>query len=280
MTNKNLSKLILSHTRLKHVSLNSFHGIVNSLTDLDISNTNVTFIDFLPKLNSLAKISATVPEICCVAGDAVCKSDVQSNDVFGTCSNIFANAALLALAIMYCISILFLNSLSFIWHTTHSSFIKILLSSTLMFSDALMGVYILIMLIVDRVYTGNIFYISYFWKSSVLCRSLGTLGIISLQLSNISTMIISLDRFVCIVLHPFQRYGFTTSQTVLCVILGWLLGLVQPVLAASLSKVNISNSACVLIGNSLAMPFTIVLIIVSTLVTIADRKSTRLNSSH
>ena len=57
--------------------------------------------------------------------------------------------------------------------------------------------------------------------------------------------------------------GFSTKEAVICLAIGLLLGLVQPILAATLSHVHIFNSACVLIGNSIALPFTVVLIIVS-----------------
>ena len=204
----------------------------------------------------------------CLAGRIICKSDKQSEDVYGLCNNIISHIALLVLVILYALSITSFNLVSFIWHVKNSNFIQCLLSSSLMLADSLMGVYLLIVVTANFVYSGNIIYVSYHWKSSTLCRVLGTLSVLSLQLSNISTLIISLNRLICFVVNPFQRYGFTTVQTVVCVVVCWCLGSVQPVLAAVLSNVSISNSACVLIGDSLLFHFTIAYIISSVSVSI------------
>ena len=82
----------------------------------------------------------------------------------------------------------------------------------------------------------------------------------SVQVSTGATTLIAIDRFICIVLKPFQKYGFTTQISVLLVVLSWIVGAVLPISSALYSNKNMANSACILIGESLSTTFSILYI--------------------
>ena len=115
----------------------------------------------------------------------------------------------------------------------------------------------MIMIVVNSIYQGDVAYVAILWKQSTLCRITGTIMISSVCLSNVSMLLIAIDRFVCIVWMPFRRYGLSNIQCLISVGVGWLLVLIIQVFVYFLSYKEISNTSCVLVGESLSLPFSI-----------------------
>ena len=124
-------------------------------------------------------------------------------------------------------------------------------------ADGLMAVYVFMTLAYHHVYHGDIAYIALQWKTSVMCKVAGVIFMSSISMSNFTTMLIALDRFLCIVYRKFQLFGFTKQQCIVALIASWFAGLLLPVLSALVSDNTITNSACILIGGSVNVGFSI-----------------------
>ena len=76
-------------------------------------------------------------------------------------------------------------------------------------------------------------------------------------MSNVTTMLIAIDRFLCIVYRTFQSFGFTKQQCIGVLVASWFAGLLLPLLSAFLSDNSITNSACILLGGSINVTLSI-----------------------
>nr|KAG5710533.1 hypothetical protein BaRGS_013179 [Batillaria attramentaria] len=92
-------------------------------------------------------------------------------------------------------------------------------------ADSLMGVYLAVIGVADRLYQGNYLWKDREWKHSTTCKSAGFLSLLSSEVSAFIICLITLDRFL--VLHfPFSHFHFERrSAHVACAIV-WAIGLV------------------------------------------------------
>ena len=107
----------------------------------------------------------------------------------------------------------------------------------------------------------DVAYIALFWKGTLLCKTLGTLIMTGALASKALTLLITVERFIRIVLKPFQTYGFTILQCISCGSVVLIFLVLPPLLASGLSYRDIENSMCIIVGNSVSMPFSIYYII-------------------
>ena len=162
------------------------------------------------------------------------------HDSIGTCSDTIAHVSLLCITCLILPSILALNGMSFSWNiqqkTIHACF-----QCSLTIADTIMAVYISIIIISNHIYSGNVIFIVFFWKDTVLCIIAGVVFMTSVLASNISTLLISFDRCLCMVIRgPFATRGFSTRKIILFICLGWCTAITLPTLASthSLSTLN------------------------------------------
>ena len=80
-----------------------------------------------------------------------------------------------------------------------------------------MGVYMMIIAIVDFYYRGNYILYDRFWRESELCKFAGFISTFSSELSVLTLTVITLDRLVCIIfpLH-FRRLKLRDASYVMC----------------------------------------------------------------
>ena len=91
-------------------------------------------------------------------------------------------------------------------------------------SDFLMGVYLAMIGVADRLYLGSYLWKDFSWKQSSVCSMAGFLSLLSCEVSAFLICIITIDRFL--VLHfPFSRLHLgRLSAQVACVVV-WTIGL-------------------------------------------------------
>ena len=87
---------------------------------------------------------------------------------------------------------------------------------------------------------------------------------ISVSTSNMSTLILAVDRFICIVMKPFQKYGFTIKQCTVAMCFGHMIIIIPPIIVSILLG-NIENVLCIPVGNSIPLPFSILYFTCSTI---------------
>ena len=157
------------------------------------------------------------PDNCMAPFDEVssCESLLRSN-VYRVCLSMFSTLALVG------------NLGSFILRAVNktsshrSSFAVFVIH--LCVADFLMGAYLAVIGMADRLYLGSYLWKDSSWRQSVACHVAGMLCLVSSEVSAILICLITLDRLL-VLRFPFSRLHFThrSSQSVCC--LAWLVGL-------------------------------------------------------
>ena len=111
----------------------------------------------------------------------------------------------------------------FVQRTTMTGF-NVFVSS-LGLSDFVMGIYMAIIGVADRMYQGKYFLFEDSWKTSTVCSTAGFLSLVSCEVSASMICIITLDRFL-VLRYPFSRLHFNRRSAVVASIGVWTFGLV------------------------------------------------------
>ena len=268
--NSNLISLDFSNSLLSQLTDMSLSGLV-SLRVLSLSHSAIPLysfahVDIKTNLPALTKLHVVHAEVCCLVPGVNCVPDVVHYDSIGSCSDIIAHVSLLCTAYIFSLSVFALNSMSFSWHIQQKT-IPAYFQCSLTIADTMMAIYLSVIIVSNHVYSGNVIFIAVFWKETALCATAGVLFMVSVLASNISTLLIALDRCLCMVLRgPFATRGFTTRQMVLCICIGWFTALLLPTLASMLSQ-PVTNSACIPVGGeSTSVIFSSIYVAVNSLV--------------
>ena len=89
-------------------------------------------------------------------------------------------------------------------------------------SDWLMGVYLSIIGVADRLYKNTYLWQDTAWKNSVVCKSAGVLAFVSTEMSAFTICLITLDRFL-VIRFPFSQLRFQPRSAHMVCIVHWLL---------------------------------------------------------
>ena len=97
--------------------------------------------------------------------------------------------------------------------------------SSLAMSDSLMGVYMVILAIADLYYGDQYFKYSDQWRTGLVCKVVGFLGLLSSEASVFFITLISIDRYLSVV-YPFSQVKLRAYSSKVCVIILWFIGIV------------------------------------------------------
>ena len=92
-------------------------------------------------------------------------------------------------------------------------------------SDFLMGVYLAVIGVADRLYLGTYLWKDMTWKRSVACRTAGFLSLVSSEVSAFLICLITLDRFL-VLRFPFSNLHFRKKSAHVACAIAWLVGIV------------------------------------------------------
>ena len=90
-------------------------------------------------------------------------------------------------------------------------------------SDFLMGVYLAIVGVADRVYLGSYLWQDTAWRRSAACKAAGFLSLLSSEVSAFLVYLITLDRFLAL-RFPFSRLRFSRKSSSVACCLTWVGG--------------------------------------------------------
>ena len=201
--------------------------------------------------------------MCCLVPDAECFADITHVDPIGTCNNILAFKWLKFIIITIMVLAFIANSGCFVswvydgkteWKSKH------VLGCCLNAADFLMSVYIGIIVAADSIYNNNVGYIALAWKRSITCLLASAMCLYSIQMSILITVLIAVDRFICIVVNPFRKKSFTYQISIILALTVWIVALLAIILAFLIATPDITNSACIAIGTSLSLKYSILLL--------------------
>jgi leucine-rich repeat-containing G protein-coupled receptor 8 len=90
------------------------------------------------------------------------------------------------------------------------------LIANLAIGDFFMGVYLMIIALVDTYYRGKYFRYDRFWRESALCKFAGFMSTFSSELSVFTLTVITIDRLVCIIFPlKMKRLGMREALIVM-----------------------------------------------------------------
>nr|KAG5693055.1 hypothetical protein BaRGS_028815 [Batillaria attramentaria] len=97
--------------------------------------------------------------------------------------------------------------------------------TSLCVSDFLMGVYLAIIGVADRVYMGTYLWEDTSWRNSAACKTAGFFSLVSNEVSAFIICLITLDRFL-VLRFPFSNLCFKKGSALIASAVVWLFGLV------------------------------------------------------
>ena len=251
-----LKKIDLSYTKLKVFTSKTFSNFFN-LQILNLSYTDIHTIlpdgfRFTPLLTHLYMkespvktfpedlyrdfihihyISAQTFKLCCKdllpdnSKEIVCHAnrnelssckDLLQNEMYRACLWIISVLSVLGNAFCFVVRVCLQTKV------TQSGFH--LFVTNLSISDLLMGIYIAIVGTADEVFRGKYAHYDVLWTSSLACKIAGFLSLLSSEVSALTVLLITLDRFI-VLRFPFGSFRFERrSASVVCATV-WLLGL-------------------------------------------------------
>jgi hypothetical protein len=263
----------LSRNRLTVVHTHHYKSL-HFIKYLDISNNPTEMVTVNDPSIFDASIDFRVmyvvtPETCCLQLDVTCVPDIKSEDYMGSCQEVISHMTMKYVLWVYLMLCTFTNTLSFTWtlfKNRHEMKSFHFLGCNLHMADGLVAVYLMCLLIADMVYNGDLGYVAFKWKRSNLCQAISFILMLSIQLSNLSTLLIAIDRFLIIVWHPLERYGMTIKVALLLTPTCWCIGAILPSISITAAFNGQSNNACILVGKSLSMPYLVTYLIFTVLI--------------
>nr|KAG5710561.1 hypothetical protein BaRGS_013207 [Batillaria attramentaria] len=253
----NLRELDLSRVKLKVFNARQFRYFPN-LTTLNLSDANVELVQdpgfqSLPHLNVLdvrgcpmtqfprdvfqgleilQAVHADNYKLCC---PATLPADFNPNnchapfDEVSSCEALLRSDLYRAFLSLFCSLALVGNLGCFVFRVLvlksgGKSGFGVFVSS-LCLADFLMGVYLAVIGVADRVYQGTYLWQDLTWRQSVACKIAGFLSLLSSEVSAILICIITIDRFL-VLRFPFSHVHFGRRSALLACVVAWSFGLV------------------------------------------------------
>ena len=166
--------------------------------------------------------------MCChlTKEDADC--DFAYVDSFASCETMFKDRApricLWVVGIMTLVGAVFVIVWRLVFkETKEKNKIQAIMLINLAGSDGLMGVYLIIIGVMDAIWAGQYFLHDYYWRSSLPCQMTGSLSVLSSEVSLMLICLLSADRLKNI-LYPYSGKSLTIKVTHLLCGFIWIVG--------------------------------------------------------
>ena len=240
-----LRSLNLSHCHMHNVRSQGFQ-VLTSLQVLDVTSCPLTSFprSIFQGLNSLRRVRADNYKLCCPATlpeGAVVEKCVAPADEISSCDALLRSD-------MYRVSLTVFASLATVGNILSLVLRVFVLTGKqqsgytvfvthLCVSDCLMGVYLVIIGVADRIYLNSYLWEDKKWKNSVACKTAGFLSLLSSEVSCSIICLVTVDRFL-VLRFPFSSLRFQRGSAQLSCLVLWTMGIVLaavPLLPATAS---------------------------------------------
>ncbi|XP_066950886.1 G-protein coupled receptor GRL101-like [Macrobrachium rosenbergii] len=214
---RNLTTLYLSDNYLVSLDEAVFTGLKN-LQKLDLTNNELAILSgrTFNGLPRLAHLATDEWRWCCLVKQV--ETCLPEADQFSSCEDLMSNIVLRVCIWILGLIALFGNSFVIFWRSIYSSGNKMhsFLIVNLGLGDLMMGVYLLIVAVVDLQYRGVYAAYEEAWRSSSLCQVAGFISTFSSELSVFTLTVITVDRLM-VIKFPFgvRRLGGGVTKQVM-----------------------------------------------------------------
>ncbi|KAL8609515.1 hypothetical protein ACOMHN_009417 [Nucella lapillus] len=217
---RHLRLLNLSRNGIQTVEGGAFNGLLHLLT-LDVSNNQISDItsNVFHGLKSLHTLYTDGFWFCCLAGRVT--HCYPEPDEFSSCRDLMSNYVLRVSIWVLGMVAAFGNLLVIGWRARdiRSGKVHSFLITNLAIGDFFMGVYLLIIAVMDSYYRGVYILHDQSWRSSDLCRFSGFISTFSSELSVFTLTVITLDRLICIIFPlKLKRLGLKQASLVMLIV--------------------------------------------------------------
>ncbi|XP_033637279.1 uncharacterized protein LOC117298251 [Asterias rubens] len=228
---RRLEGLTLWNVPVNHIRDYAFSGLQN-LQKLAIvrgvKNKAAVAIDAFEGIPHLQELIVDDHRLCCYFPGVTCTSLEPRPPLF-MCSNLMPNTALRIFMWILGISALVGNLGVILWrfrekNSKSSKIVHSFLVFNLAVSDLLMGVYMLIIASFDIYYGDEYFLHASEWRSSIGCKIASAISILSSEASVFIVTVITVDRFLCIVL-PFSQFHLRRKSSRITLFIVWCVAL-------------------------------------------------------
>ena len=182
-------------------------------------------------LEVLQHVYADNYKICCsdtLPADFNINDCLAPSDHLSSCENLLRSNVYRVLLAGFGILSLLGNFASFIYRVVTNASGKSgfgVFVTHLCVSDFLMGTYLGIIGVADRLYQGTYLWKDTEWKGSAMCQLAGFLSLLSSEVSAFIICLITLDRFL-VLRFPFSQLRFHSRSAHVACVLAWYAGLV------------------------------------------------------
>ncbi|ESO99179.1 hypothetical protein LOTGIDRAFT_142042, partial [Lottia gigantea] len=227
---RNVYNLNLSNNHIEYVSDGAFNGLTK-LYLLDLSHNAINLIEenVFHGIPNLRTLHTDEYRFCCLATD-VDQCYPEPNE-FSSCEDLMSNYILRISIWILGMVAGFGNLLVIGWRARDLRGGKVhsFLITNLAIGDFFMGIYLLIVAVVDSYYRGVYIVHDKAWRNSDLCRFAGFLSTLSSELSVFTLTVITLDRLICII-FPLKMRRLSLKESFLVMLGVWLVVLCLSVL--------------------------------------------------
>ncbi|XP_068207301.1 G-protein coupled receptor GRL101-like isoform X2 [Palaemon carinicauda] len=210
---RNLTTLYLSDNYLSSLDEAVFTGLRN-LQKLDLTKNELEILSerTFQSLSLLSYLATDEWRWCCLVEHI--ETCLPEADQFSSCEDLMSNTVLRVCIWILGLIALFGNSFVIVWRSVYSSGNKIhsFLIVNLGLGDLLMGVYLLIVAMVDLRYRGVYAAYEVSWRSSSLCQVAGFISTFSSELSVFTLTVITVDRLM-VIKFPFGLHRLDGGVT-------------------------------------------------------------------
>lgn len=176
--------------------------------------------------------TADDPKLCCLF-----KPSVDCNtppNPFATCEGLLRNTLLRTCIWLIGISALVGNVLVIAWRTykrrlDRENSVQMNFITNLAVADFLMGMYMIFIGSADAFFGKDYYLQAATWRNSFACKLSGFVAMVSSEASVFLLVLISLDRFICIV-FPFGKFRFRTRSSRIAICFAWLLAILLAII--------------------------------------------------
>ena len=221
---------------LSHCGLSSLQGLqqLAHLHVLDVRGSDVHEFprDVLQGMQELGLVQADNAKLCCPASLPAgfnLHRCLAPADELSSCDALLRSAVYRVALTVFSVLALLGNLASFIFRLRLPSSSRRLgfhvFVMQLCVSDFLMGVYLAMIGVADRVYLGSYLWKDASWRHSAACHVAGFLSLLSSETSALTVCLITLERFI-VICFPFSRVHFQGRSAYVACGLTWALGLV------------------------------------------------------
>ena len=228
---KRLKILTMRNNRLTYIQKGLFRA-QSQLKYLDISGNNIHMNPAMFfGLGVLENLIVQNFSLCCIRPKSVqLRNCVSFVDIFSSCSNLLGAGYISVYIWLIATCLLCANVCAIYEYAQKRKWLfnrpRYILSSSLMLSDILLGIYLYIISFTDISYRGEYGTFHDIWRLSKLCTTGGIIATVSIETSMLTTTAITVDKLMFFK-YNLRMKKFVRLKSTIILVLIWMLAVVS-----------------------------------------------------